>query len=377
MHQILRKAQSKGVDFASIRHEVGRVLGITADEDTERVDISVLGFGYMLRVVSDGNVVDRFTTRETTASDVEEALRLRLRPGEDRVPSMPPLRDSYVVKPTPNLNKAPEDKMADLKELRDFVLESTPLIRNIDASYYEVVVEKEYFDTNGREITQSIPNSSLIVTATAGTPGNMATAFVPAATTRGYVFDLVSMETLRDNIARKLDAKLKGISVDAGEYRVVLGPEAVGTFCHEAVGHLAEVDYRGEQGLLLKERGKKIAIGSVSIVDAPTVDTLLSGCSMKYDDEGTEAMPVRIVDSGVVEGFLTDLLQSVRLNLPPTGNARAQDVTVPAVVRMRNTYMERGDIAAEELISSIKHGYLIVDTSGGRLISPMGVSSLE
>ncbi len=364
MHNVLRKAQSNGVELASLRHETTKGLVISADKDVVNAEGAFYSNAYMLKLFVDGGAIYRSTSRPPTTADLDATLGLKFMIGPDRLKHMSPLKGSHIIKPTPNFDKAPEDKVADVRELRDLILRSNPAIRSINVGYEEMVVRKEYQDTNGREIIQSIPNSHVFVNAMGGTQSRVGSAFASAHTTLGYIFDFTDMQGLMDTINRRLSAQINGVPVKLSVLPTVIGPSAAGTFAHEAIGHLAEAD-GAEKALLYKLRGRKIADASVSIIDAPAVNTPLVNCNMKYDDEGTTSFPVRIVDNGVVKGFLTDLLYSRKLGLPVSGNLRAEDATVPGQIRMRNTYFERGAMKADELIRSIKDGYLITSASGG------------
>jgi TldD protein len=341
------------------------LLSIGADNDSTEVRALVSENAYMLRVLSEGAFCYRSTNTEPTAADVSAAMRLRMVKESDELASVPALRAQHVIKPGHHFNKPAEDKLADVEELRRYLADLIPALRSITISYEDATISTEYIDTHGREITSRIPVSTIFVSATGGWPGNMATVACIKTTTKGSVLEFVEWEDINKLVSDSLVAKLDGVSVKSGVHPAVLGPSAVGTLCHEAVGHLSEAS-SAEKGLLYGFLGKKIAAPEVSIVDAPTVDGPLSGCDMRYDDEGTTAIPVRIVDHGVVRSLLTDLLYSKKLDMPPTGNSRAMDGSYPELIRMRNTYMERGEIDPQELIGSIKEGYLITAAEIGQ-----------
>jgi TldD protein len=60
-----------------------------------------------------------------------------------------------------------------------------------------------------------------------------------------------------------------------------------------------------------------------------------------------------------------------KVNVHPSGNARAFDFRVAPIIRMRNTYFDLGDFSWEELLEGIKFGYYLVDFRGGQA-SPEG-----
>ncbi|MEM4077050.1 MAG: TldD/PmbA family protein, partial [Metallosphaera sp.] len=155
-----------------------------------------------------------------------------------------------------------------------------------------------------------------------------------------------------------------------GDYNVVLAPDVVGVFSHEAVGHLSEADL-AVNGILSNVKGKKVAPEYVSIIDSGFSDNPMAHGILPYDDDGVESRDVKIVDKGVIGEFLVDRYYAAYLGERPTGNARAEDFRSTILIRMRNTYMLPGEMSKDELIEEIKDGYLMVSPLGGQT-SPDG-----
>jgi TldD protein len=55
-----------------------------------------------------------------------------------------------------------------------------------------------------------------------------------------------------------------------------------------------------------------------------------------------------------------------KLNMKPTGNARAEDFRVEPIVRMRNTYLAEGNSSFEELLENVDFGYYLKSFRGGQ-----------
>jgi len=72
------------------------------------------------------------------------------------------------------------------------------------------------------------------------------------------------------------------------------------------------------------------------------------------------------VKDGVVVGLMHNRETAQKLNMKPTGNARAEDFRVEPIIRMRNTFMEPKDYSFEELIEGIKFGYYLKSFRGGQ-----------
>jgi TldD protein len=87
-------------------------------------------------------------------------------------------------------------------------------------------------------------------------------------------------------VAKLAIEQLNAKSPRGGKFPVVLGPNVVGVFVHEAFGHLAEADLALSGGVLAANCGKKIGSNLVTFYDDGTVEGAFG--SFKYDDEGTQ-----------------------------------------------------------------------------------------
>ena len=149
----------------------------------------------------------------------------------------------------------------------------------------------------------------------------------------------------------------------AGVYDVVLEPEIVGLFLHEALGHASEGDLISSGGSVLEgKEGTRLAPDYVTIVDDGLVE---GGYYVPYDDEGVRKVQVKIVDAGILKGVLTSREEAAKLGREPTGNARVMDYSKPVIVRQTNYYMLPGDYSFEEMISEVREGLYITHKGGG------------
>ncbi len=144
-----------------------------------------------------------------------------------------------------------------------------------------------------------------------------------------------------------------------------------GLIAHEAVGHAVEGDYAmADRSFFNGKIGQSVASEEVTLVDDGSRGSGFG--AIGFDDEGVRAGKSVLIDKGVFNGFLLDRQSAAFFGLEPTGNARAQDHTRRVYVRMRNTYIERGNWKPDEIIEDTKEGVLcnhwkagIEDPSGG------------
>ena len=91
----------------------------------------------------------------------------------------------------------------------------------------------------------------------------------------------------------------------------------------------------------------------------------LSVASYFFDDDGVLAGDTQIIKNGILVGGLCDQTSAAQLHCSPTGNGRRESHTHKAYSRMTNTFFERGSDKLEDMIASIKHGYMLFETNNG------------
>ncbi|MHA1410307.1 MAG: metallopeptidase TldD-related protein, partial [Candidatus Odinarchaeia archaeon] len=91
-----------------------------------------------------------------------------------------------------------------------------------------------------------------------------------------------------------------------------------------------------------------------------------NGGWVPYDQEGVKTKKSYLVDKGVLKEFLVNREYAYVLGQEAKGNARATNYHYPPIVRMRNTYLQRGDCSFEELIEDINFGIYVEKFIGGQ-----------
>jgi len=158
---------------------------------------------------------------------------------------------------------------------------------------------------------------------------------------------------------------LKAEPVKGGVYTVLLNPNMVGVFIHEAFGHFSEADLVVKNpGLLAKlAMGGRIGSEPLSVVDDPT---LYGRPGFRvYDDEGIKCEKVSLIKNGVLSGRLHSLETARELGESLNGHTIAVGCEHTPVVRMGNIYIEPGRQSFQELLASIADGLYVCDAKGG------------
>jgi TldD protein len=165
--------------------------------------------------------------------------------------------------------------------------------------------------------------------------------------------------------ARIAIAMLHAKDAPAGELPVVLAPGDSGILLHEAVGHGLEADFnRKKTSNYTDQVGKLVASDLVSVVDDPTYAHARG--SINVDDEGRDALPVTLIEGGVLRGYMQDRHSSKHFNTA-SGNGRRESFRCAPMPRMTNTIMLGGPHGSEEIIASVKKGVFAKRFSGGQV----------
>ena len=152
--------------------------------------------------------------------------------------------------------------------------------------------------------------------------------------------------------------------IEPGVYDVITDPSITGLIAHEAFGHGVEMDQFVKDRALAKEYvGKYVASPICNMKDGAA--STLSIASYFFDDDGVLAGDTQIIKDGILVTGISDLASASQLGTPPTGNGRRQSTRRKAYTRMTNTFFEKGTDKLEDMIASVKHGYMLFETDNG------------
>ena len=183
--------------------------------------------------------------------------------------------------------------------------------------------------------------------------------------------DAPLMETVLDKLPTRMDSLLRKAHIltrakpiTPGVYDVITDPSITGLIAHEAFGHGVELDQFVKDRALAKEYvGKYVASPICNMRDGAA--STLSAASYFFDDDGVLAGDTQIIKDGILVAGISDLSSANQLGLAPTGNGRRESTRRKAYSRMTNTFIEKGTDSLEDMIASIRHGYMLFDTNNG------------
>lgn len=185
------------------------------------------------------------------------------------------------------------------------------------------------------------------------------------------IFNETPPELIAEKAAKRALLMLEAKPAPAGEFTVVMSSQAGGTMIHEAVGHGLEADLV-QQGLSVYagKIGEKVASELVTVVDDATLPH--HNGSFTVDDEGVPAQRKVLIKDGVLVGYMYDRLRALRDGVESTGNGRRQSYAHIPIVRMTNTFIDKGRDNPEDIIKDTKKGVLVVKMGGGEVNTVTG-----
>jgi TldD protein len=276
------------------------------------------------------------------------------------------VEDRVVAKPKKNPSDVSmEDKIKTALTVNKTSLGFDSRIKSCGIDYMDLMGNSFFVNSEGTCIEQDKLYVWARITASAQNEGVFTFSREEIGSTHGYeLFDEQIPEELGQKVAKRAIEQIKAKSPKGGKFPVVLGPNVVGVFVHEAFGHLAEADLALSGGLLASNMGKKLGSDMVTFYDDGTIDGSFG--AFKYDDEGVATHKTLLIKDGVVSGLMHNRETAQKFGAEPTGNARAEDFRVEPIIRMRCTYMAPRDRTINELLEGIKSGYFFKSFRGGQ-----------
>ncbi|AOZ97238.1 TldD/PmbA family protein [Butyrivibrio hungatei] len=213
------------------------------------------------------------------------------------------------------------------------------------------------FLTANRDLRQSYVYSEGAVMLVGARNGRTDMAYNGISDREGpSIFDDLSAEI--DKSYKELMDNLGADKVIPGEYEIITTPEVSGLIAHEAFGHGVEMDmFVKKRALGAEYIGKRVGSDLVTMHEG--ANCVKDVASYAFDDEGTLAGDVIEIDKGILKTGVCDALAALRLGIKPTGNGKRENFEHKVYTRMTNTMFDKGNSTKEEMIASVKKGYLL------------------
>jgi len=186
------------------------------------------------------------------------------------------------------------------------------------------------------------------------------------------LFERWDVEQLAAEAAETAIRKLGARPAPAGMLPVVLAAGGGGVLFHEACGHGLEADLVDKDTSVFRGRvGTRVASKLVTLVDDATVAGEWG--TFVYDDEGAPGQRTVLIEDGVLQDYMWDLVRARRAGRASTGNGRRETYQHLPMVRMTNTFLAPNPgTSLDDLIGSVEHGLFCQSLGGGQVNTATG-----
>lgn len=302
------------------------------------------------------------------AERLESALSAARLVGDDET-ILAPIEPVQAHHHLPLTGRSPRE--VSLPHKKDLCAHYADILQSVDdriattsVQYNDVTQRMRLVTSEGTQLDQGWSDMELRLAATARNGETVQTGRETNGSRQAFE-DLEQLDQqVRWAAQRAVDA-LALPPVRGNNYDVVIDPILTGLFVHEAFGHLSEADMTYENPDLLEVMtlGRRFGPDSLQIFDGAAL-TGHRG-SYLYDDEGVPATTTQLIKDGKLVGRLHSRETAGKLNEAPTGNARCLSYYYPPIVRMTNTWIERGHTPVKDLFAGIKEGVYARNWLGG------------
>jgi TldD protein len=360
---------SSQVDYLMIRLEESEGTDILLRGDKLETLSEAISIGGQIRACYKGGWgLSSFNQLTTIQERIEEAIAAARMVGDEET-ILAPIQPVQAVCQLPLTGTDPRKiPLLNKKQLCD---NYTDLLRSVDQristtsvryadSYQKIIIAT----SEGTFIEQSWVDMEMRFAATARNGEMVQTGRETTGSRKAYE-DLKNLDEQVISAAQRAISALSLPPVKGNTYTVVIDPILTGLFVHEAFGHLSEADMTYENPDLLEVMtiGRKFGHEELQRFDGAAPQGHRG--SYFYDDEGTPATTTQLIKDGVLTGRLHSRETAGKLDEAPTGNARCLNYHYAPIVRMTNTWIERGKTPVKDLFSGIKEGVYARNWLGG------------
>ncbi len=245
---------------------------------------------------------------------------------------------------------------------------ASSMISSASATYNEIISHKSIVTSDGADVSFRLARPELYVSAVATKDGerNQVSESIGVTGPWSCLFR-TPVPALAERAAQTAVDLLGAKAPEGGKSTLILAPSVVGLLVHEAIGHTVEADFVTSGSVARGKLGQRVASDLVTLCDSGRSEhSAGAGGSIPVDDEGVMAERTVIIENGKLASYLHDRQTAARFGVAPTGNARAWEYADKPIIRMRNTYIEPGETALDDIIASTSDGYLLDGARNGQ-----------
>ncbi|MBT3385379.1 MAG: TldD/PmbA family protein [Prolixibacteraceae bacterium] len=377
LKKVIGKALEKGGDFADVYLENRVSRQIVMEESKFKNGLYGVSQGAGVRVIS-GNKTGYAYSDEITEEKLLRAAEVASYVARNGSAVTPvdinkAERKSYITVEQPLAEIADSRRIEIIQRANDAAMSYNPLIKMASVDYYDEIRSRVIANSEGIYLQDENPLMFFIVQTMSDNGKARHMSRERLSKHSGFeMFDKFSPEEVAEKAAREAVAMLDAEAAPAGIMDVVMMNGWGGVLVHEAVGHPLEADNISKGiGAFTGKLGQKVASDVFTMVDDGTIPNARG--TISFDDEGTQAKRNVLIENGVLNGYMTDVLSAKQLGMERTGNGRRESFRYIPIPRMTNTFIENGESEPADILASTKKGIYVQSLSGGSVNPVTGV----
>lgn len=172
--------------------------------------------------------------------------------------------------------------------------------------------------------------------------------------------DLPAPEAIGRLAGERTVAKLNPEIPKGGRMPVLFDPRVGASLAGYLVSAMAGPAIASRSSFLLGREGERLFPEDIDLIEDPHRPRALR--SRPFDGEGLACTPRKLVDRGVLGGWLLDVASASKLGLAPTGHA-SRGAGSPGV-SASNLHIPAGAVSRAGLIADVAEGVLVTEMAG-------------
>ncbi|MFO7978251.1 MAG: TldD/PmbA family protein [Bacteroidales bacterium] len=369
LDKVIARALSKGGEFAEVYLENRTSRQVIMEESIFKSGLYGISQGAGVRVIA-GDKTGYAFTDEITEENLMRAAEVASYVARNSQKITPiniaqGKRDSFVSVQQPLNEIADERRIEIIQRANQAAMDYDPRIKMAMIDYYDQVRGRVIANSEGLYLSDELPLLFFIMNVMSQEGNNRHMGRERVSFHSGFeMFEHDTPEMIAQRAAREAIAMLDAEDAPAGIMDVVMDNGSGGVLVHEAVGHPLEADNIAKGiGAFTGKLGQKVASECFTMVDDGTLANYRG--TINFDDEGTQAQRNVLIENGVLNGYLTDILSARQLDMKRTGTGRRESFRHMPIPRMTNTFIEKGKDNKDDILSSTKKGIFVQSLSGG------------
>jgi len=263
-----------------------------------------------------------------------------------------------------------DDKVSVIQRANKAAREYSEEISQVAVRFQDYVQNIWVANTEGTYVADTRVRTRLAINSVAADESGKQSGFNGPGGLWGFEFysEIINVEEAAKEASRIAVTMLHADECPSGKMPVVIDNGFGGVIFHEAVGHSLEATSVAKgASVFTGKKGTKIASELITAIDDGTIANAWG--SATYDDEGNLQKRRVLIKDGVLNSYMIDKLNAIRMEDECTHSGRRQSYKYAPTSRMTNTYIDNGESTFDEIIAATPYG-LYAKKMGGGSVNP-------